>query len=41
MGLDWSHPAESTKQHHPASSGVESPKEGKEGTPKKQLATEH
>lgn len=34
MGLDWSHPEESTKQHLLASSEVESPREVSRGHPK-------
>ena len=41
MALDWSRPAESAKQHHPARSEVEFPREEEEGTPQKQLATGH
>lgn len=38
MGLDWSHPMESTKQHHPVSCEVESPREEKEEALQEQLA---
>jgi len=41
MGLDWPHPAESTKQYCLASSEVESSRGEEEGTPQKQLKMGH